>query len=651
MKFGKIDVENLKMTHYSKDSTVSAVVLCDYGEAAIRYNTTLGFQVVFDRHTRIKIFSKEGYEWADEEIFLYQSPTSSGKEVVGLLKGVTYNWEEGKVTKTKLTGKSIFEEKYDSENNIKKFTLPNVKEGSIIEYKYTLTSDFTFNFQSWEFQKSIPVLWSEFRTAIPEYFTYEKGFQGYLPVDIDEPSQSSNSINFQTITRDNTTSATTSTVELTKIPYVEKRNRWVIKNAPAFVSESYMTTDRNYISKVRFELASTKMPNQPIKRVMGTWDNINTKFLENSYFGLKVKGSGFLKKEVEVITANLADDNAKIEAIYNFVKSNIKWDGRSRRYLDFNLKKPFDEKKGSSSEVNLILTSMLQKAGIVADPVLISTRSNGIIRQAFPLSSQFNYVICKVTLGDRHILLDATDPYLPMNILPKRCLNGQGWVVSENNSGWIPVVSTQRALTQVSGNLVISEDGVLSGDLTTKYRGYDSRSPRRGYFVDGEEKYISNLMDESKWEITEISLENADDLSSSFIEKYLIDEMEAAENLGGKIYLQPIVSNEWDENPFKTDERKYPVDFAMPWSEQYFVHFTIPEGYEVEEFPKSRAIVLPEGTGKFMYKVTLSENKISVLNTLDIKKSVFYQPEYATLKEFFAQIIAMQKEQIILRRL
>ena len=65
-----------------------------------------------------------------------------------------------------------------------KFTLPNARQGSIVEVSYRVVSDFLFNFQDWEFQHSIPTRWSEYRAVIPEYFYYERYTQGYVPLTI-----------------------------------------------------------------------------------------------------------------------------------------------------------------------------------------------------------------------------------------------------------------------------------------------------------------------------------------------------------------------------------------------------------------------------------------------------------------------------------
>ena len=147
MKFGKIDMAALKMTIYDQDTSASAVVLGDYGKSEIIYNTTKGsFDLIFDRHRRIKILKKDGYDWAEYSVSLYRD--NSAKEKITSLKGYSYNLVNGKIEKSKLGKSSIFEEKQSEHRSKKKFTMPNVKVGTVIEYSYRIISDFMFNLQS-----------------------------------------------------------------------------------------------------------------------------------------------------------------------------------------------------------------------------------------------------------------------------------------------------------------------------------------------------------------------------------------------------------------------------------------------------------------------------------------------------------------------
>ena len=64
------------------------------------------------------------------------------------------------------------------------------------------------------------------------------------------------------------------------------------KTYPAFKAEPFITTYKDYISKINFELAYIKYPNQPIEPVLGSWEEINKKYNESEKFGKAITGNG-----------------------------------------------------------------------------------------------------------------------------------------------------------------------------------------------------------------------------------------------------------------------------------------------------------------------------------------------------------------------
>ncbi len=160
-------------------------------------------------------------------------------------------------------------------------------------------------------------------------------------------------------------------------------------------------------------------------------EDINKQYSESSNFGEEVTGNDFLKKEVEVISAGLTSPEEKLIAITSFVKRNFTWDETNWKIPTSSLRKVLDDKKGNSADLNILLASMLNKAGISVQLVLLSTRDHGFVREQTPISSQFNYVVCLASIDNKGILLDATEKLLPIGMLPQKCLNGNGFEKNE----------------------------------------------------------------------------------------------------------------------------------------------------------------------------------------------------------------------------
>lgn len=647
IKFGDVPIEDVQMKTYDKDSSAAAVVLADYGQTKLEYHQEDGFYLTFERVKRIKILTKDGLEWGNFTIPLYHS--GSDEEKLTGLKGITYNIENGKAVESKLKNDAIMKEKADANVDLVKITMPNVREGSVVEITYGIASDFLFNLQDWDFQYTIPARLSEYRVNIPEYFYYEKFMQGYIKLDVVEQKQAPSSIIFNTKTRSEGYAPSTS-FSSDKVDFMETRYRWAAQNVPAFKTEPNMTTYKDYISRMNFELSYTKFPNSGVKNYMGSWADINKQYAESSDFGGEVTGNGFLKKTVEEIIAGATSPEAQISALHNYVRTNIQWDGYTRKFVNTSLRKVMDEKKGNSAEINLLLASMLEKAGFDVRPVLISTRDNGFVREATPISSQFNNVICLVRFGDKQVLLDATDKLLPAGHLPERYLNGNGLAISSKNGfSWVNLMQATKSKRFLGGEVKLDQSGKLIGKLTFDNAGYFGTTNRRQYLSKGEEEYVKAL-NNAQWEITKSEFENAKVLDAPFKETYELTINDYVTMAGDMIYLNPHLAWHISENPYKLEKREYPVDFGSPYETTYSFRLIIPDGYVVEELPKNKMLALPNNGARYVYSASQVGNAINFTSTLAMNKPLFTQEEYPTLREFYNQVVAKQAEQIVLKK-
>ena len=623
LKFGVIPLEDLKMTVYDKDTSASAVVLADYGEAYIRV-TSVSAMLNFDRHVRIKILKKDGLKWADGSVPLYHS--GSSEEKVIRLKATTYNLENGKLVESDMSKDAIFKEKFNRDYRIQKFTLPNVKEGSVIEYSYTVTSDFLFNFPDWQFQYDIPVKWSEYWAMFPDFCIFEKYMQGYIPPTSYEVT-SKNTVDFKT-----------------------EAHHWISKDVPAFKAEPYMTSEGDYVSKINFALARISIPGQITREIMGTWSKYNEDLIQSENFGRAVSGSGFLKKKAEELTSGMTDPMQKVAAIFNYVQSTLEWDGTKDKYVD-NLKDVLEKKKGTAADINIILAAMLEKVNVPSDMVLLSTRDHGFIRQQYPMADQLNYAICMVKVSDKTLFLDATEKYLPMGILPERCLNGLGLVISKTNHGWVDIEPKAKAKTSISTDLTLGVDGEVLGKVNLTCDGYDAHRLRANYYKKGEADYVKGFLADKNWEIKKSEFQNIKEINNTPQQIHEFTVGEYATLAGNVIYLNPFVTGQTKENVFKLPTREYPVDFGSPIEKVYLSKITLPEGFGVDELPKPKIITLPGNAGKYSYNITQMGNTLNVVSMLQINKSLFLQDEYPLLREFYNQMIAKQAEQIVLKKL
>lgn len=610
-EFGKLSEDEIKMALYGKDSSAAAVILFDKAESRLDIDLT----VIYKRHTRIKFFSKEAIDtWATETIFLDRSSESLSK-----LKASVYNLDNGRVIESKMEESSVFKTKIDRYTDQVKFTLPNVKEGSIIEYSYTLRSQASL-LPGWQFQYTIPSIFSEYEIFIPSTFSFRKDMQGFLSVDDHWSNEA------------------------------RTHERWTLRDVPAFKEEPFLTTPQDYVSKISFFIDEVFVPGQPLLNFRQTWRGIVKNLNEEPDFGVQIRASSFLKKIAEEQTQKLNDPIEKLTAIYSFVKANVQWNEITDKIPDRPFKKVLEEKKGSSSEINLLLVSMLKKADLEAYPVLISTRNHGRIRRLNPSFGEFNDVICLAVIGEKRMLLDGTDRNLPMESLPERCLNGEGLIVAEEGAEWIPTTAQRKARTIVNSEIKIDHMGVITGKLTINQDGLDGGVARKSFGAQGKDEYVMNSIERKPWQIVNSDFANMDTPNEPVKEQHEVTITDHTQVSGEMIYLNPYLLQRMEENVFKSENRNYPIDFSSPFDKFYFAKIEIPEGYKVDEIPATKIFALPDNGGKFIYSITQSGNFINLVSQLTIFKRVFMPEEYINLREFYSLVVAKQAEQIVLKK-
>jgi hypothetical protein len=654
IKFGKPDPKDFTAAPFVGDSAAAAVVLCDYGTTNFQYNNN-DFQLVSERTTRIKILKKSGYDAATVEVSLYHR--GENQEKISSLRGTTYNLVNGQVVKTKLDGTNTFTEDLTPNVRVRKFTMPDVREGSVIEYNYTVTSDFLFNFQDWTFQRDIPVRWSEFRASIPEYFYYKRLQQGYHPLAVHTQSESAMQFTVHSAggTSGSGMATTRQAVSSDAISARTTTYRWAMKDLPAFRDEPFMTTAEDYLDRITFQLAGEQFPNQAYQNVSGTWEKIDMELLNSDGFGSQLDRGGFLKDQIMPLVAKYPDLPARAAAVREVVMAAVRYDGTNRYATTASLRKAFDAHRGTSADVNLLLISALRMAGIEAHPLLLSTRSHGRVDQTQPMLSRFNYVIALVPLADgKDLLVDATEPLLPCGVLPKRCLNQAGRLIMKKpeDGRWVELSPAQRYVHYQQVALTMDAKGGLTGKVHEEHGGYAGADARQDLSSLGEKKYLAQMTrPHSGWTVPKLTVGERENVAKPLALDYEFTQAADDNATADLLYLSPLREFGTEQNPFRHDDRLFPVDFGAPQDETTMVTLTLPAGYELAEMPKPTIVDLPEGGGRFICTVTAgAPGVVQLMSRMSLRKPVYAAEEYAQLREFYRLMLEKQNERLIIKK-
>ena len=645
IKFGKVTAADFDLSKHSIDTGANAVVIADLGSSAFEGNNDGWFTLVFKHHQRIKILNKNGLDAATYEIPLFIG--SNKEEKLEKLKASTFNLENGTVEEVKMDENAVFKDKLSKNWIVKKFTLPNVKAGSVIDVTYTIKSDFLHNLREWEFQGSqYPRLWSEYTVEMPEFFNYVVLSQGYLPFYIKDAKTDRN--NYSVL------QPSTNTYERSSVYNFQSNvtvTRWVMKDVPRLKREPFTTSLNNHISKIEFQLSQYRFPDMPVKNLMTTWPTLSEGLLADEQFGAHLaKANNWLDDEMRSIVAGATTDLEKAKRIFAFVRDKFTCTSQSGKYMSAAPKQTLKDRKGNVADINMLLVAMLRHERIDANPLILSTREHGFTHDFYPLIEQYNYLVCHAVIEDQVYELDATESTNGFGHLPSNCYNGHARIITKMPMPVYLSPDSVREKKVTTVMLMNNDQGVWEGSVSSLQGYYEAQETREYVKKNGETNFFKKLKNQMPAEI-EIRNTHIDSLKmpdEPLQVKYDIDlKAFTGEDV---IYLNPMLGEENKENIFKAAERYYPVEMPFTTDEMFVANIDIPKGYVVDEIPKSLKVSLNEKDGFFEYLISKTEDAIMMRSRIVIKKANFEPDDYNTLREFFTHVVKKQSEQIVFKK-
>jgi len=629
-EYGKIDQADLEMKACDFEKDANAEVLIDKGD--LYYDQT--FNVVLEVHRRIKIFNDDGKSNADIVI-----PFDGGdrSEFITGLQAETVNLVDGKVEITKLDKKQIYIKSIDKIRSEMVFTFPNVKSGSIIEYKYIWNGEDYGYIPTWSYQESIPVRYCELDTKFPDLLYFNTRVKSLLRLTKYATSQESGSIG----------------IGQDAIPYTNECAKREMDNIPSLNDEPYMSSKVDNQASISFILTSIRPINGFVKSRADTWAKIGGVLADDEDFGhqLKRKLAG---EDVIINQAKaLKTDDEKIAFLFNKVKTTMKWNDEDRWYTNVGTSSAWDTKTGNATEINLILYHLLKKAGVVAMPMIVSTREHGKVNPSFPYLGQFNRAVVYIPVDSTKMyVLDSSNKYNMYNEIPYELLNSSAlYVDMDNKTENLIFLQKQNPIRQsIFITAEIKPEGKIDGNAEISSLSYNRMSNINDYNTDGEKKYIDNLREnDNNLKISSLKIENMDVDSLPLVQniKFNLDLTGSDDNY---IYFNSNLFSSLHTNPFLSETRSSDIDFGYPSTLTINGIYKEPAGYKVDALPKNINMTMPDKGITFKRIIGEQDGSIVIRYVVTYNKSIYFKEDYADFHEFFKQLFQMLNEPIALKK-
>lgn len=648
LKYGKPSKEELALSSYSPDTTATAIYLFHQGQTDFIYHD--GFQLVTEHWVRIKILKPKGVSYADVSI-PYYAPTdrNEGKERAGEIDGCSYNMEDGKCVKTPLKRESISFERIDNRMKLLKFSLPAVKEGTVIEYHYKLFSDYFIHIDNWMMQEEIPMIYNQYKITIPHVFIYNIELRGNDFIKIKKRQTNIHATERQssggTISDDFIIPAQESTFTSENLPAIRQ-------------DESYCWCPEDYKVQISFDLQGTHFPGRDYEPYSQKWEDVDKQLTkpDNAQFGKFLSFANPFRPETKQVFNSDMNFDERVTAAFQVLKNKLAWNGRYNLYSK-NLEKVIQAGSGNNADLNFIFISILKDFGLKAFPVVMSRRSIGILPINFPSLQKLNTFIVAVYDESRqqYVFLDSSMDTPAINILPVELLVNKARILStqeKEERKWVNLIalSDNRVFMRIQAK---AEGNRIKGQRITSLQGQDAVA-----YLKKEQQYkpdslsaeqVDEIAGKGKLIVTNLKVNNSKNKSGRIEETF--DFVTEADQAGDHIYINPMFFPHLKDNPFIQTERVLPVEFPYPYKFTLQCSLTLPEGYEVEELPESKVIKTQDDKLQCKYMIQRQGDNILLNYTFQRNTFIFPAEYYQQLQEIWAKAIEKNNALIVLKKI
>ncbi len=613
-KLGEFEDSEISLTEVSYEPDAPAVILVSQGNSRF-----LSGMLETSHFVRLKVLAEAGKEYADIRIRYYAG--DQNMEDILAVKAQTTNFVNGKAESVKVSKDGVFDVDLDDGYKELRISFPNVQVGSIIEYQYKKTDKNRTFIDGWTFQNKLPTLYSKYAINMIPSLEYKMLGQGQ-----------------------NYTSSVEKTSEYDNYS-------WVLKDIRSLKEEPYMKNYRDYVDRIDFQLARYEVRGDygpKWEYVLNTWevlgDEVISMYSQKGFYRSNPIEKEFLDVDLKGETQLETAQNA-----YYYLRNNFRVEGEDWIYPEQNLNQLLKSKVGSPAEIMLTLMGVLKSEGITCEPVLIGSKGYGrsdIV--PFPFLNQFDEILLLAELDGEQQFVDLSQPDAPFGYVDLDKHVGGGLYLQKQQSKLVPIDIQNNSNSTYFGQVEMNDEGQLV--MASSHRNYRYRGLSLAKQIDEIQKRndsLEKLFDEEEGVIFENF--NVDNMLEEKGFVTLNFEMKFPEIVDQDMILfSPLKFSSFAENPFTQEYRMFPVDFGYAFSETYNTVVSVPEGYEIDDYPLEAGYTIDGGYVVFVYSPSIINDNLKISAKFMVNAPLIPASEYENLKYFMESVASKLSEPVIL---
>ncbi len=654
-KFGEIDQKLLTKETHAEYPEAKAEIIYDKGQVEFvehGFYTSVGmmdYSNISSDFRRVQYSStndpepywirfqhtqrKKIYDATDPQQTRLTIRLKPGEELKELLLAV-YNLDEAGITQTYFDRNNLEEEVLNDYITLNHVDFPEVRNGSVVEFRYVIESPNLVKMPEWNFQHDIPLFYSEFKFIRIPFYEYQ-----FFTQQIDEFNYAQSEEGRERQLGQETTGNITNTVAP---KFKESVTTFVMRDVAPFQDTAFITSKTDHIKKIFFYLSKKYLFNGGTLDYVPTQETLTKTILEDNDFKKYLRG---VKKYArDIAKSNNIDELSKpdqIQWVINYIKDEFHWNGNKSVFPSQSVKDFVDGKTGNNADINLFLIGVMDYLDIDAHPVILSTRDNGRVLTDFPSLTSFNYLLAGVDFDER-LLTDASRPLLANDLIPSECLHDFGLFLDKKYEGWVTLTNVEKSST--TKNITIRPDiENMQAAVIIDIRATDMEAHKLRLNAGNTRENIISYFDVLD------SYESAD--VSDFTERnspvaYTLNGKMKMSGNADSVAIYPLLGFYPDENPFPFDYRKYPIEMDYPLKDSVSVTLHIPDGYTIASLPKN----INSNSGDLQLSVNYQQNgnELQIHGYYAIERATFKVREFITVRNFYNRLTEALNPEILL---
>lgn len=614
VKWKEVERELLGLNQNPFDPGSGALIVFNDGMLRVFYTGDVWWELTIYR--RIKIFNETGRDYATITIpYLRQEKISDIRARVILRNGNKIDMKSNTVAD--LPGP-------DRYGKIKKFTIPGVEDGSIIEYQYKTTSENIFYLYPWFFQGYDYTLSSTLTVTVPKEFQYKGGF-----VNLDLQPETS------------------------RERWIDGRGTtytWTVRNLAGIPEEPFSRPMRNRRGGMNFSWVSFNTSRGRYS-ILEDWKDVDDIYRDHyeSYMARR----GAIPAVVDSLTAGIDDPVDRAARIYDYVQRNIRYTpmsfiGSTGNYSGRILAR----KRAESIDMTVLLCTMLDQAGIRANPAMIAPLDGVPFTRSMPTPVQFERLVTYVPVeGGDAIWLDPTFKGTPFGIIPWQnqgvpalVLDGSGVITKTPTTTHMNQEERKLAL-KMNADGSVSAEGIImaSGEMATGYRrdyAYNDDEDREQVFKNQIQRYVSDVA------LNKLEFNDQTSDATSITMEFSFQGTGLATAAGNRLLVSPAVFGRIDEEVLPDTDRSSTIYVGPVERTLDSVTLVPPEGYVVESLPTT--VLLQAPFGRFMAGYKKTPDGVVFTRQYALNHAAISARLYQELRSFFNRISESDQQQVVL---